>query len=83
MPTPSLQAQAQSQLNSIAARLDLSRMDATLAIMFNVSAPELRVLTTPAEMGALIEAVRSGTANEAQLNRFVELVNHIGAGFPR
>lgn len=76
-PDPIARIEAQTKLDNLALKADLDNLDATLNKLFNVTAPEIKDITTPEELKSLIAAVEKGTADNNQLAKFIDVANRI------
>jgi hypothetical protein len=74
---PLRKLEAQRKLENLALQAGLTNLDAALAKLFTVTAPDLKTITTEQELRALIEAVRSGTADNNRLARFIEIATRV------
>ena len=74
---PIARLEAQTKLDNLALKTDLTNLDATLKDLFEVKAPEIKDITTPEELKGLIAAVKRGTADNNQLAKFIGIANTI------
>ena len=76
---PVLQAKAQTQLDNLGLADDLEALAEQLRDLFEVRAPMLERLTTPQDLASLIQAIRTGAADNRRLAKFLDIANHLSA----
>ena len=75
--SPIEQIEAQRKLTELSLKTDLTDLDASLGKLFNVTAPEIREITTPAELKSMIQGVQQGTADNNQLAKFIGIADQL------
>jgi hypothetical protein len=66
---------AKNKLREVELAADLKSTQEDFAKLFILKAPEIKEITTEAELETLIAAIKNGTAKNEQLTKFVTIAN--------
>ena len=72
---PLANIEAKNKLREVELKADLESAQQDLAKAMVLKAPEVKELTTEAELKTLIDAINKGTADNNQLTKFVTIAN--------